>query len=136
MQYWLKKLNMNLIKYTVILLTATVLSVITYNIPFFHDKFFLEQAKALAILHKQWMSHSHSFSSWVFSAILLCTIVAGVLISPFIFAILLLLSIAKRDWLPENDPNLIYPLNYWCNLVLLLFLVTYFVQFLEVIGAI
>ena len=113
-------LNKKILSYTLVLLGAVGLSIITYSCPML-TWLVKEIARNVAISHQNWMSYHYSFFSWVTSGIYLLAICIGGLISPFVLVIVITLQLFKPDWLPEDNIYLLKTLNYWCSLCLLAF---------------
>ena len=113
-------LNKKILSYTLVLLGAVGLSIITYSCPML-SWLLKEIARKIAISQQNWMSYHHSFSSLLTSCIYLLAICIGGLVSPFVLAIVITLQLFKPNWLPEDDVYLLKALNYWCDLCLLAF---------------
>lgn len=124
--------NLNILKYSLILLLAFSLSAIAYTITPL-NLVLKEVSRTAVALQYQWMFYSYSIFSWVTSGMFVFTIILG-LIAPFLLGIVVVLQFLKGKWLPTDDPNLEKVLHYWFKLVLTAFVLMLIARTLETLN--
>jgi hypothetical protein len=118
----IEKINNNILKYSGVLVAASAIDFAASKFPVMHQ--LVNQAVNVVFLQSDWFGLA-SPSTALFKAIdisvLYCInlsiLLLGFLI-PSCVPLIAGLKIAKPQWLPEDDPSFLKPLNYCAGIIL------------------